>query len=281
MANLPPSTIPTWGTAVAGGDIATPNNSELASGIVKVGSPAIPQKLPYQWFNWLMVWICAWIDYLSYGTVVYGGTNTNFNTFAANTYDLTITNFPSNANIAQGCIVEWVAGVNDSTGAGNDNTGAVNVSINGGANIQVFDQNSNQLVGYDIVGGRTYQMIFVGSVFIIPNYLTGVAPSYWGGTTDTGTANANAITCAGFPKVETGAGFQPIKNGTQVSYYPANNNTTATTITIKGGVAGAAKAIKQPGGSALTSGMLVANTLAVLIWDGGNGYWILTNPSGA
>lgn len=59
----PPGTLPTWGTAIDPGDISTPSGAELASGIIKVGSPAIPQKLPYQWFNWLLYWLCQWNTY--------------------------------------------------------------------------------------------------------------------------------------------------------------------------------------------------------------------------
>lgn len=277
----PPATLPQWGTAIAGGDIATPSNSEIASGIVKQGSPAIPQKIPYQWFNWLFTWVCAWIGYLSYFKA-WGGTNTNFDSFAANTYALTITGFPANANINQGTQIEWFVGTNDISGAGNDNTGPVNITINGGANLKLVDQNGNLLNGYDLIGGQMVRMTFDNTVngFYLPGYSTGDAPTFWGGTTDSGGANAYVVTCAGFPLPEN-AGFQPIKNGTQVLFYPATNNTTASTIKIHNQADGASKSIKQPGGIALTSGMLVANTLASIVWDGGNGYWILTNPTGA
>ena len=51
---MPPTNIPVWGSSAAPGDIVEPSSGQIASGIKLVGSPAIPQKLSYQWFNWLM-----------------------------------------------------------------------------------------------------------------------------------------------------------------------------------------------------------------------------------
>jgi microcystin-dependent protein len=64
-APIKPTQKPTWGTGIAPGDIATPPAGQMVTGWIKIlyGALLKPQKIPYQWMNWFMTLVSAWIDY--------------------------------------------------------------------------------------------------------------------------------------------------------------------------------------------------------------------------
>jgi len=117
----------------------------------------------------------------------------------------------------------------------------------------ITDSNNNQL------GPVFDQVPGIGD----PTALTSV---YYGGT-DTGAANAYVLTIAN-------AGFSSYGSGLVIYWIPSHGNSGASTINING--LGAVN-ITNVDGSALVSGQLVANQLAVIVSQGGN--FVLTSLS--
>lgn len=278
-----PAVSPTWGTAIDAGDISTPPNSQLQSGIVKVGIPPIPQKLPYQWFNWLFVYVTQWVTYVNLvlgNTSQYaGGTDQADFGITPNVYVLNITGFPTNANILDGTIVSWMVGFYENGGGnptGNDNTGDCTIKINGQAGIHILDKYGNTLTqGNDLTYNQNVLMVYNKGLlaWILPNYSASQAPNFLGGA-DSGAANAYVVPVQGFPTLEGPTpSAQAIKKGTRLAFYPAHNNTGASTLIVNATVS---YNIKTKAGANPASGAMIANFMADFIHDGTN--WILLNP---
>jgi len=69
-----PSNYPEWATSPAGGDIVEPIPTKKASGWRKV--LGVPEKPPYQQFNWWMNLVYQWIKHLKEEAVTFTGLKT-------------------------------------------------------------------------------------------------------------------------------------------------------------------------------------------------------------
>lgn len=78
-----PSNYPEWATAPSGGDVVEPIPSKKASGWRKVAG--VPEKPPYQQFNWWMNNTYLWIKHLKEEAVSYDGLKTFNNGISTDT----------------------------------------------------------------------------------------------------------------------------------------------------------------------------------------------------
>jgi hypothetical protein len=133
----------TWGSAIAGGDIAEPPSGTQEAGWQKVGSPLVPQKPPYQWWNYWMNGVWEWImgylvpvtDYLLQKGNQDGGTDGGVDKSQA--VKLTIAGYSGTP--AEGDVLWWVP-TYDCQG------GAATVQINGGITYGLYNSGNNAYV---------------------------------------------------------------------------------------------------------------------------------------
>ena len=148
----------------------------------------------------------------------------------------------------------------------NSNTGASTINVNGLGVISIINQNGSALAANELLANQVATIMYKGGSFLLIQGAQQGLVSY--GSTDTGTANAYVVGLTNQ--------YFAYQAGNVLFWIPANTNTGASTINVKGL---GAQNIFGAGGGALPAGILSAGALSEIVYTGS--YFRLVYPTAA